>query len=150
MHWCRVFFGAVALLFCFLACASHKTAGTGGTESAVDGMRAWGHLLGLSKGQVEAQVKGKTDAQAEGWVSYGDGLRIKYDGGTAVALAQPVPEGLGCKEAARWAGFVSAASPMLRKNRCVWPSEDPPHALGKGVAGALVLDERILEARVVP
>ena len=140
----RVHILAAVALSCLLCPAC------GGTNPAMKGdLAAHGHLLGTQRGTVETHLRPAGDADADGWVPYATGLRVRYIEGSAAALSQPVPGDLNCTEAARWAGFSGAQAPILRGRRCIWPQDDVVHALGVDVAGTLDLDTRVLEVRVV-
>lgn len=136
---------ATTLAFC--AACGGSNANT--KADAPDELRAYGHLLGESRSAVDGQANSTGAADADGWVPYAGGLKVKFAGDNAERVNQPVPADMNCTEAAKWAGFKDARAPILRDHRCIWPKDDVVHALGPGVAGTLDLKARVLEVRVV-
>ncbi len=137
-------------LLCLLSAAAACGGGNANTKDTDDdgNLRAYGHLLGESRVTVDAQVRVRGEADAEGWVPYQGGLQVQFTGENATKLTQPVPEDLNCTEAAIWAGFKTARAPILRDHRCIWPDDDVVHALAPDAAGVLDLNARVLTVRV--
>lgn len=106
-------------------------------------------LLGQQRSALERQLPAGSPQGA--WHSYQDGsLRVRYQQGRATELMAYVPEGMTCRQAARWVGFPQATAPRLEPHRCTWPAADPRHHLGRGFSGELDRKKRLFHAYYHP
>lgn len=102
-------------------------------------------VLGSTRKRIEARLVSDGIDGDDGWVHYGAGLTIRYEGRRAVEVAIRVPTGLSCAEAARWAGFLQAMPPLYRVGGCAWPGLSARHRLHSGVVGELARTTGILQ-----
>ena len=102
-------------------------------------------VLGSTRRDLEARLVAEGVDGDDGWVHYGAGLTIRYEGKRAVEVALRVPAGLGCAEVARWAGFRRAMPPLYRVGGCTWPGLSARHRLHRGVIGELARTTGILQ-----
>ncbi len=117
--------------------------GTACSPTAMQLSQPTGDLLGKTKPQVEKKVEPDGEKEPKGWFAYSDALRVRYLEGKVVSLKAVVPDDMNCKEAARWMGFPQASAPVLKRDLCVWPQNNPGHVLGKGVFGSLRIKSRV-------
>lgn len=92
-----------------------------------------GDALGMTKAKLNRS--GEVQKKKKDWVFYSETLRVRFKDGKVAEVREKTPEGLSCKEAARWMGFKKAHTPILKPDRCIWPARSPEHGLGAGVSG---------------
>lgn len=109
------------------------------------------NFLGKSRDDIEslfAPLGPEDPANPAGWVRYTDHLKLLYVNEAVSELAQQVPSGLSCVEAAKWLGFTEVDEPSVSDDRCTWTGK-PGNALGAKIAGEVSVKAGLFHARLV-
>jgi hypothetical protein len=106
-------------------------------------------FLGMSRVRVEGFRGNGGREHDDGWVAYGKGWALEYQGECAVELVVRLPGGTGCTGSLHGIGFAKRGFPLRRSSGCKWPERSIRHSLGSELAGELDFATGIFRAWLV-